>query len=539
MKIKTLLPLLMVFISAKLLSSENIIAYNHDKTIVLTKELLNNWLELNQPYKLHDKEKQINSYFLEKSLLQKQNLIDDETLEKIEFNHKRLLYRNSFAIYKKEVVSKIDIYTDQYNELLSQLSQKNKAKKDKVRLYQIFKKFPNGADSQLKKQYFDKMQSIRRSINGIDAFKKMAQAESDSQSRLRMGLIGNVHHGLFPKKLNDIVMKMEVGELSEVIESPDGLMLFYCESHIPAYILTEKEMRKSVKNTLMSYKTKVNWSEFNNKIVDDLNIQYDLTLIGKNKASKIVAKSKNLKISQVKLKWLMNDSNLTRIKEKNIKSTINNYFVGHHLYHNLSIQEKQELQDKNNQSYTNSLTSAVMLELINNSFKKPSNEELLNYYYQNKEQFIKPKQYDVSFITFKIESDEKSKVYATAQSVLQSLNIDPNSFEMYSQKYYINTPRFKNARIKSISENRLGVFFGINVTKQIHLLKQGEISKLVESDSGFLWIVRLNKILDNRLMTFEEAKNQIDKRLGTKMLKELENKIILKILSEQKITFVK
>ena len=538
MKIKTLLPLLMVFISAKLLSSENIIAYNHDKTIVLTKVLLNDWLELNQPYKLHDRETQINSYFLEKALLKKIDLIPKNKLKEIEFNHNRLLYGDSFAIFKKEIVSKIEIDKEQYELLLTQLKQKNEVKKDKVRLYQIFKKYPKGADDHVKEQFFKQMQSIRKLITDLDSFKNIAQQESDSQSRLRRGLIGNVHHGLLPEKLNDIVMNMKEGELGNILKSPDGLMLFFCEKRIPVKKFTEKEMKKNVTKTMMPYYVKKEWNHFYNKIVDELNIEVDFAQINTNNQNIDVAKSKEFVLSIQEAKWLLNKSDLTQVKEKYLVSSIKNYFVSKYLFKQLNNKQRNEIVGNNHHNYIRAVTATVILQLINKTFQPPQELNLQQYYKANSNRFIRKKHFDISYITFDLKEGDEQAIYNSAFSVLSFLMDNQNNFDELSTNILVGSKKYEIKRIKSIAENKLASFLGLDVAKQINLMKKNEISKLVKSDNGLLWVVRLNNIEVERKMTFEEASTIIDKELGVQMLKKHENKIIDDILSKQQITFV-
>lgn len=515
-------------------SNAHIIAYNHDKSIVLTEDSLRQWLSMNIPAQYQDLAYQIDSFFLEKALLQQQKILPIEKLKEIEFKHKKILYRSAFPIYKKEVISKIQIDQKQYNLLLDDLKQKNKIKKDKVRLYQIYKKYPADINSQLKQQYFKSMQEIRNSISDLESFKKVAQVESDSQSRLRNGLVGNVHHGLFPQKLNDIVMNMKVGEFSDIIKTTNGLMLFYCESHIPAHIFTNKEMEKTVKNTILGYEKKVHWSQFKNNIVDDLNIRIDWSKISSGNSLQKIATSKFSNLSQQEIEWVINKKGFNKLDENNVTDSLNNYFVSQFLYNNLNDGQQKILIKKNKQLFVNQVTSEVLFELIHSSFKAPSENMLNQYFIQNNKNYMRPEHYDISFIAVKTTKDNKIEAYNKANTVLNKLKLNPENFGQLSKQYSVKS---KN-RVKSISKIKLASFFGIDVSKQIHRLDLNEISKIVESDNGLLWIIQLNNIEKKRQMTFDEARKIIDKKLGNDMLEQIKQETLSKTISQQGITII-
>ena len=114
---KIFTPLIFLFISFGVHSNEQIIAYNHDKSIVLTKESLQDWLAYNKQAKYRDLDFQIDAYFLEKALLKKQDKIPNNKLNRINFDHNRYVYNQSFPLYKKEIESKIQINQNQHIKL--------------------------------------------------------------------------------------------------------------------------------------------------------------------------------------------------------------------------------------------------------------------------------------------------------------------------------------------------------------------------------------------------------------------------------------
>ena len=120
------------------------------------------------------------------------------------------------------MLSKINADDDKVSKLYKRLQTSNKIKKPKLRIYQIYKRYPPNINTSAKKQLFKQMQIIRTQVTNLDEFKSIASRASSSQTRLKQGLLGNISHGYFNGNLDKIIMKMKPGELSPIIKTQKG-----------------------------------------------------------------------------------------------------------------------------------------------------------------------------------------------------------------------------------------------------------------------------------------------------------------------------
>lgn len=92
---------------------------------------------------------------------------------------------------------------------------------EKLRIYHIFRN-PKTTD-RLKKQYYDFANAVRDSIKQGASFEEMAKKYSeDPGSKAYGGDLGFVKRGVFYPQFESAAFALEVGELSEVIETPVG-----------------------------------------------------------------------------------------------------------------------------------------------------------------------------------------------------------------------------------------------------------------------------------------------------------------------------
>ena len=130
----------------------------------------------------------------------------------------------------------------------------------RVRLRNLFKRFPLEASEGEKAELRAAMEALRgRVLEGAD-FAELAEAESESQTRLQGGLLGNVRAGTLRPRIDRVAMAMVEGEVSEVLEEPEGLTLLYCERVLPKVHRTPEELREIARNLLESAAWRADWA---------------------------------------------------------------------------------------------------------------------------------------------------------------------------------------------------------------------------------------------------------------------------------------
>lgn len=81
-------------------------------------------------------------------------------------------------------------------------------------------------------------------------FSEQAMKHSECPSSLQGGLLGDVKDDTLYPELGEVLFRMQPGEVSEIVESPVGLHLLFCEAILPAGIAPLKEILEKLREQL-------------------------------------------------------------------------------------------------------------------------------------------------------------------------------------------------------------------------------------------------------------------------------------------------
>lgn len=98
------------------------------------------------------------------------------------------------------------------------------------------------------------MQALRERILRGESFQRVAQAESDSESRHRQGGIGWIVRGQLPEEFEETIFALEAGVPSQPIVASDGIHLFKVEDVLPQRQLSRSEVAPSLRSELQAAK---------------------------------------------------------------------------------------------------------------------------------------------------------------------------------------------------------------------------------------------------------------------------------------------
>lgn len=85
------------------------------------------------------------------------------------------------------------------------------------------------------------MRALRERILRGESFRRLAEAESDSESRHRQGSIGWVRPGQLPPALEELVFSLDEGVPSQPLATADGVHLFQVDDVLPERRLSRQE----------------------------------------------------------------------------------------------------------------------------------------------------------------------------------------------------------------------------------------------------------------------------------------------------------
>jgi parvulin-like peptidyl-prolyl isomerase len=91
-------------------------------------------------------------------------------------------------------------------------------------------------------------EEIRKRLQGGEPFAKVAGEVSDAPSKANGGLIGPVNHDELAAPLQELVDKLKVGELTEVIRTTRGYQILKLEARTETQIRTFEDARDDISN---------------------------------------------------------------------------------------------------------------------------------------------------------------------------------------------------------------------------------------------------------------------------------------------------
>ena len=517
-----------------------VIAENFDNSIKLTDLMLQEWLKYNPKFQYYENKIQIESYFIQQALLKKRPQLDGEINAKIDFIHNRDVYQSAIKQIRKKLSGQVIIDEQEFINQFSELQTKNHSKKFKVRLYQIFKRYPPNATQSDKSKVMHLINSIRGKVTSLDDFKRMAIKESNAQSRLQKGLIGNVYNGQFAPSVDSIVMKMQAGELSQVIDLPNGLVLFYCEKIIPARHKTNKQLKEIVLNKMKLKQSTQKWQAYQQQLLNKLKPTYNWDMIrniGNNQAT--VANTLLSQLSKQQLLWLLNGYNgkksFSDFSNEEITSTVQTYYMNKNIFNNLTFDVQRDILSDNKPEYIERIISEIMVMLIKPRMVKVTEKDILSYYDTHKDKLLTKKTYDLSGLGLEVNKGNRKQIYKKIESIYYDVVTLHKSFDQAIDKSSSIEKKFPHINLNNLTDIRMSKIFGVRIANSIRVMQLGEVSDIIETSSGYLWIVRLNAILNPKMYQLSEVRQYISDKLNSQQANEWQDLISEKLLSKQKI----
>ncbi|MEE4379417.1 MAG: peptidylprolyl isomerase [Candidatus Competibacteraceae bacterium] len=450
----------------------------------------------------------------------------------------------SRPLLRKQLVSLIRISAAQV-EAKYQSIKDTYTRPRRVRLYNIFKRYPPNATTEDKVAILKQMQSIRqRLLDGAD-FGQIAEAESDSQTRFRKGLIGNVPAGNLRPEIDAVAMTMKAGEISEILPGPNGLTILYCERILPKVQRNPEELREIAKNLLENQTFDQRWAQLLADLLARANPRYHWPVLEHyaEKPDAILVEFRGGALSVRQVEWLINQGRNTPLSRSNqtaLRRRVENYLINHMGLQDLidqGLHRQPEFKSRRSWMRKQWLTQQILVQRIQRQLTPPGEAEIERYFQAHRDTFKRPPHYDLSVIAMPLAQDDKRKTYRQGERIVNELHLGELDFPTAARRYSQDTSAADGGRLGEISRLALPRRLGLDVLRAVLKMQVGEVSDLVESDRGILWILQLHGVTEERPMTFAEARRLAENRLGNERVQALEGATVDAWLESLQIRF--
>lgn len=436
------------------------------------------------------------------------------------------------GILRREVAATVVVSEEDIQKTMA-ISRDKMHRPRKVRLRNIFKRYPVNATPAEKAALHQRLLDIRKRIQLGEDFAAIAIAESDSQTRFNKGILGNVAPGKLHPKVDAIAMAMKPGTFSDPIETQDGLTLLFCERIIPGQTRTEAEFRQNIENALQRRQEKRAWDQKRVSLLDPKALAMDWAALKNesNPETAIFASYEDLFLTVSGYRALLKQANIQIHDELPEKpGLVESLFLQFKYLEALGERPEQKEAFESREGFfaaqykaARGIAATVAKDLV-----PPTEEEMRRLYQREKQRFQNPQQYRCQVLQFPYQGEELVKATEEMLAIENRITNGEITFEEAIQAYSQHPSKANLGHLDWRNEQQLSRL-GFNLVRAARELKPGEMSGLIQEDSG-LWLIRLNEYREKRPQTFAEAKSQIETFMGQMLVVAQQENLIAELI---------
>ncbi|MCP4895736.1 MAG: hypothetical protein GY906_02080 [bacterium] len=408
----------------------------------------------------------------------------------------------------------------------------------KIRLSNLFLRYPMDASAEQRDATRNRMLELRHEIEQGADFADVAKKESDSQTRFRDGLMGNVAITSLPPHLVPVIEDLKVGAMSKIVETPDGITTLKCEGYVDAYRPSMETRRKDIVPHLRRIRLKEEWTRLRDKLLTDAQLQTTLRAQGgKADSDDIVAEFNGGVLTRADLHALvrqlpgvvdiskLSDEKLTTIVEDRVFEILTAMHARKLGLHRNSVFEEEQRWQR-----LLILASHAVEKYINAELAPIEEQQVRQYFNAHPEEFMRRPHFKLALIRLDLTPGQEQKVYRKAVQLQSALASEETKFAAAAKKHSEHPSAPDGGDLGMLSQRQLAGF-GSEVFRTVKSLTIGEISELVQHQQS-LYIIRLDGYEPKRPLTWEEAADRAEKLLGTHQSQRLQEALENGLLSD-------
>ncbi len=411
----------------------------------------------------------------------------------------------------------------------------------RVRLRNIFKRYPPDAGTEAKAAVRRQMEDLHRRLLEGANFAQTAEAESDSQTRLQGGLIGNVRPGQLRPEVESVAFAMEAGEISDVLTGPEGLTIFYCEQILEKVVRGPEEMREISRQLLENRAYKLDWARLEKSLLEAAAPVYHRQAPEQDPGTVFVeyaGGSLSVAEARVLAAGRRSAKTLAELPRDNVVAAVERFLTRKMMLREILVRglADRAFEAKRVATRRQILAAKALAHLIQERLVPPTGEEIAALHRDRPQYFVRPLHYRLAVIALPLGPDVR-ETYRRGELIVHRLETGELSFEQAARRHSSDPSATAGGDAGWVSRWAVPGRFGIDFLRALKRLEKGERSDLVQSERT-LWILELRDVEEERPMTFEEARTAAENRLGNQRVKALEAEVVGEWLEKLEIEIV-
>lgn len=401
--------------------------------------------------------------------------------------------------------------TDEQVEAVLKEEEKERHRPRTVLLRNIFKRVPADAPPSERARARARLTEIRRELLAGASFDDLAARESDSQTRFRGGAMGYVPRGVLSPEVDRVVAGLAKGELSAVLESPEGFTLLRCDDISEARVIPLDEARTIIRQGLWSRASRAAQAGLRADLLREAAPRY-AEAPGADDA--VAVELRGGRVTEAELRWLAGSTSVldpaTRrglLEEQVVRLAAAARARERGLDRDPLLAAQAGIQR------ARLLATAEVARRIDQSKLRPTEAEQRARFERDRDRYLSPVEVDVSVIAWPpFEPGELRRRYAEAEALLARVRAREVTFEDAARRVSVLPSGPAGGRVGFLAPEALASF-GPNVFRTVERMAPGETSPLVQQDRQ-LFAVRLWERKPPRPLAFEVVAPRIEQELG-------------------------
>ncbi len=406
------------------------------------------------------------------------------------------------------------------------------------RLRNLFKRLPPDASAEALAALRARMEELRAAVVAGADFATLANSESDSETHLRGGLIGNVGPGELQPEVEAAAFALSAGEVSPVLEVSGGLLLLQCERIVEAKAPTPEEARAKIAANLRTMRVREDWEALERDLLEVASPSYDLTRL--EQADAELVRYAGGAITRAELDMLLAASVAGRGVEELDAAQIEK-FLARAVLERTAAARARELGLAEDPVVARSLpwarrqllASAELRSRVVDRLEPFSEGEIRKFFDDNPEIFVEPAQFEVSVIRLSFNASTQAEQASLAHDLLRSAAASEEAFAAAARLHSDGPGAADGGYLGWQPKPRLAST-GFNLLRALELLSPGEVSRPFQDDGAY-WLARLHAAREAAPLSFEAARSKAENRLGNARAQELQADIVAELESALKV----
>lgn len=419
------------------------------------------------------------------------------------------------------------VITDEDLDALQQEYPDAFQKPDRRLVREIFKRKPVLARDEELGELRLQMEELRKQIlDGAD-FRELAVRHSDSQTRFRRGAIGFVTPGDLPAALEKVAWQLEPGEVSEILESRDGYLLLYLDRIGSPKEPGPEEVRAMFASNLRAARTRQDWDQF----VESKWIEADveINLDGASETDTVLASYSGGEIRgedvatalRATARRAMNVDELpVGALRQQVESLVTQRLLARE-GRRVGIDQKADFREQMRWKLERALAVDELAHRVDVRLERPIEEEIRQFFESNRQTFVRKAVYELSVIRIGYGSDGagRNRTDELARALVEEIRSGEVEFAEAAKQYSDHHSAAEGGYMGWMPRPRLALMNQSLAREIVNMGGEG-LTREVDFEDAY-WLGEVHGLRPQRLLTFEEARDAAEAKLGGARARDL------------------